>query len=795
MKDIKINGGCFNEPTLFPNILEKPFNVVYGPNGSGKTTVARALALYGKDEEGQKYHASFEENTSYEVGKEIFVYNEDFIDQNVKFKDQLEPIVMIGEQVQLDSQLTQKENDLESVNKSIKSIQESESKKTRQLNEIINNIVKNLEFDYTNREKRIKGDEKKISIKLDDILRTGNNPPKGLKTIGEVTLDLQKRMDELDFTKEAQPIPIKLWFNNPKLELSLVNSLLTKAQKKPKLDENDTHLLDLAMKQTHYLHDAKQMVNEGAERCPLCQQLLTGNYKKKLLSRIELILNEEVKRYDLELQRMAKQMRIGASLSDSYNLALKFGEKWRILQDAVSDFGNELMTIADMLLEKRNCLYESFLPIDTSLIYRAYDKCKDANDELNKEIAKYNSLIQKRDSNIKTAHEMNLYLGYLENEKNLADLFNLENELKICKTDLKNLVPQKKELEKDIAHLKASLKQVDIAMDFINDCLNLVFFDHNRLSLESQGDNYILKANGVPVNPKAVSTGERNVIALSYFFASMFKGENNKKKYNSPKLVIIDDPISSFDQGNRMGVLALLKAQAKNILTGNQESKVTILSHDLLTIKDLESIQTDVLKSRSIAFNLNNIRIEATTYDLIQRQSLKNFNGSPYEIMLKQVAKFAWSKDLESDEFISIGNTMRRVLETYSTIMFKRDFVSVLNFDSYFNIPFKKDFPYDFDIRSKKTKDNLRNFLNRFVLNVESHSNARVDIESTNRQFETNELQRYSKMLLSFIFYTNYLHLKSYIPDYVKNINNWCKEEFGKIKVTPVEKKFAPISR
>ena len=64
-------------------------------------------------------------------------------------------------------------------------------------------------------------------------------------------------------------------------------------------------------------------------------------------------------------------------------------------------------------------------------------------------------------------------------------------------------------------------------MDFINDALSYIFFDKKRMVLENSDGIYVLKVNGKDVKPKDVSTGERNAIALSYFFAKMF--ENHEK--------------------------------------------------------------------------------------------------------------------------------------------------------------------------------------------------------------------------------------------------------------------------
>lgn len=52
-------------------------------------------------------------------------------------------------------------------------------------------------------------------------------------------------------------------------------------------------------------------------------------------------------------------------------------------------------------------------------------------------------------------------------------------------------------------------------------------------------------------------------------------------------LVIIDDPVSSFDFENKVGIISFIRYQINRIIKGNAHSKVLIFSHDLATVFDL----------------------------------------------------------------------------------------------------------------------------------------------------------------------------------------------------------------
>ena len=63
---------------------------------------------------------------------------------------------------------------------------------------------------------------------------------------------------------------------------------------------------------------------------------------------------------------------------------------------------------------------------------------------------------------------------------------------------------------------------------------------------------------------------------------------------NKKILLVIDDPVSSFDMENKIGILSFLKYQIQAIINGNNKSKVIVLSHDLATICDLKKVSDEI---------------------------------------------------------------------------------------------------------------------------------------------------------------------------------------------------------
>ena len=103
-KKITIKGGYFEQPTEFslftPN---QTLSIIYGRNGSGKTSIAKAIRqLVGKDskqpEEDGNLPFTITSDAVIPEDKEtsVFIFDEEFVQENVRTKGKgLETIVMI----------------------------------------------------------------------------------------------------------------------------------------------------------------------------------------------------------------------------------------------------------------------------------------------------------------------------------------------------------------------------------------------------------------------------------------------------------------------------------------------------------------------------------------------------------------------------------------------------------------------------------------------------------------------------------------------------------------------------
>ena len=125
----------------------------------------------------------------------------------------------------------------------------------------------------------------------------------------------------------------------------------------------------------------------------------------------------------------------------------------------------------------------------------------------------------------------------------------------------KEISEELKKLEDILQGFKDQKRDAKIALKQINQDLNYIFFAKDRLTIEMIGEQYLLKSRGKAVSPSKISVGERNAIALCYFFSEIMREQREEDIYKNQYCIIIDDPVSSFDMENRVGILSFLKHQ------------------------------------------------------------------------------------------------------------------------------------------------------------------------------------------------------------------------------------------
>lgn len=109
LKELQFQGGCFTEETNLELFDKNRITVLYGKNGSGKSTISRAVLKAKGTEINEIQHAVMRDEKGGVLTdlQCVHVFNEDYINAKVRIqKDGLNSIVLLGEMGDLEDQIT-----------------------------------------------------------------------------------------------------------------------------------------------------------------------------------------------------------------------------------------------------------------------------------------------------------------------------------------------------------------------------------------------------------------------------------------------------------------------------------------------------------------------------------------------------------------------------------------------------------------------------------------------------------------------------------------------------------------
>lgn len=785
---IKVQGANFASLTPFAIFDPRDGNsfktvkgsLLYGRNGTGKSTIARAFRkAKGESPSGIK-QVSFSDKDgnpvvlSEDEKKHIFVFDEDFVNEKVKLKeDHLDTIIMLGQAADLAGKIEQAEKD----RKSAKTVFETKDAALREYKDTNNPISPTnrlwkignaLRGDdaWAGRDRKINGGRQNTQVRDDTYKKFVDLEP--TKTRSALIIEFEEQMKALETAKSGSS---KIETKVPSLPKSYdqyddgtILALLATQIEKPELSEREQYLMSLveAGKAGELSQKASFFRNPNIKACPYCFQPVTNEYKSDLVTSIEKVLSKTVADHQKALEACV----YGDVIIDLSNYSpLETCEACVALIDKV----NTAIRSNNALIQQK--IENPYQPIGSSnqSIAAAIKQLTEALVKLEQERIEYNKKSADTRPIIKKLNEINSHIAHYD-VVDLASEYDKQKEesekAEKAFADAKNDYDAKKKAVED---LEAQRKNVQLALDIMNACLKYIFFADNRLRIDYADGEYRLYSHGKSVRPCDVSVGERNIIGLSYFFTSIMEGQEEKDVYAKEYLLVIDDPVSSYDTENRIGILSFLKYKLGAFLEGNEFSKALIMTHDLMTFYDIHKIFEEIvdcckrkgyaLKPKFNRFEMADGTIAAFRYN----------NRQEYTEILKLIYDYGQGNSTEHD--LVIGNMMRQALEAFATFQYKKGI---------------EDVSTDPDILALLPEPEYRtyfeNLMYRLVLHGGSHMEEQMkamkDYDFFGLISET-EKQRTAKEVLCFIYLLNERHVLEHLQekrDVKTTIDTWCNE-------------------
>lgn len=768
---IVIKGKCFPQDTVF-QFYSKPtdrISIVYGRNGAGKSTISEGFAsISGNIQSGEISAQLIDEEKKVITLKEsnkIFVFNENYIDNNIKVDDDsLGTIILLGARVNLQAEIDKyKELKQQALTK-----YETAREKFEEFDLVENpvspkyhleRIKRFLQNEWAPVDAQIKGNKSNSKVTENIIEEIGKIKVK--ETIEQLQgqfNETKELLDRISTTIISYPIPINVINIATDFKQKLFD-LLSKKIEKPVLTERETLILEtVQVGRQSFVESAQQDFSNNATKfCPYCYQLIDDEYKHSLIESINKVLNKDVDMHKAELQKISFPV-VSEDYSKFSNIDAELVDKIVKQQKVCNDLIDKYKSV---IQQKINNIYTpisiSTLKLEDSivqlnfLIYQLETKRKEFNNAINKRKTLSAELIS---INKQIAHCKTIEM-YKDYDKQLKQKEQAKNDLKKEEKNYNSMSTHLQELE-------AQKTNTRLAIHSINNALKYIFFSENRLSLELRNDSYYLKSNGNDVKPKDVSLGERNIIALCYFFTKILSNQEVQKLYNSEEFIIIYDPISSFDFENKVGMISFMRYQINRIIKGNINSKILIMSHDLSTIFDLQKALSEIQQE-------NKANTTYCAYELCNEELIPfTKKYSEYKELLKKTYNYANNETTDNSKLI-IGNVMRRVLETFSTFTYQKGIDKVFRDPIILNTLGKYSIYFE-------------NLMCRLVLHGESHFEEQVYNLHDDANFYTfvsdKEKQRTAKDILCFIYLVNKYHIQAHLKDIsnaIQNIQHWVE--------------------
>jgi wobble nucleotide-excising tRNase len=254
------------------------------------------------------------------------------------------------------------------------------------------------------------------------------------------------------------------------------------------------------------------------------------------------------------------------------------------------------------------------------------------------------------------------------------------------------ILKQQKSLTKDFA-------------DFVSQILNDINISL-KVSLDTDNRNYIIKSSSedVVLTIKDISEGEKNLLALLFFYYELFADNKQQQIKAEIELIIVDDPISSMDDSNKFYILELVK----NLLELSAQ-QVFVLTHSWEDYCNL-----------SYGRNAWNNNSHFATFQISKTNGkselakLKNVE-KPYKYLFKEIFEFSQKREDELKTECQIyhyPNVMRRVFEEWYSFKIGKDL----------NLTNSQQERLTNDLKITEIKEKTSLGLLRKVCNILSHS-------------------------------------------------------------------------
>ena len=332
--------------------------LLYGRNGAGKSTIAKAVRLITGNADDKDISANFynrdNEKVTLSGTDNIFVFDEKFVEENVRIEGNLESIVILGEQVGLTQEIEEVKKKLDEARKLVESrdreFQEYIDKKNPKAPQLYHDRICDIlrgDDGWAGRDRKIKNRKTNTSVKDDTYEKFIKIEPEKEKK--DLDADFESTLKKLEAARDgcnkiAEEIPTVPEFYKQDT-VTLANKLIKEKIERPGLSDREKILLDLVTggKSVELQEREKYLSDKNNTFCPYCLQDLTVDYKEKLVRKIQKVLTDKVKNHQVQLKNLKyNKLEFDLSFFSSLKSYQQCDELLKKIDDTI-DTNNEII--------------------------------------------------------------------------------------------------------------------------------------------------------------------------------------------------------------------------------------------------------------------------------------------------------------------------------------------------------------------------------------------------------------------------------------------------------------------
>lgn len=604
-------------------------NIIFGYNGKGKTSLSEGIKNeYTKNKKGN------DNNLRY--------FNKNYIKDNLVIEDSNNKLKGV-------KATFSKENvDITKEIKNIESLIQDTSVFEKNISKIKSEVTSEIDKIFTAKKGTTRIQKKNhndihqlYQSYMDDLLPA-------LKIVANEK-DLKDFSGDMDIETKIEDLRKFNIFTIPNITKEEANDILSILSKKYTNESIPTKVM------LDWLNVGLTIHNDNDyEKCFFCNN--ENINLKEIEEKVKLYFENEKQNDSIKLESFIFKIKtILEKESDIRNNLLLFSnltsdqtnKEFNIIEKSFS----EIKSLFQILNKKQDNFSEKF-DVNFNFVFGAIEELNLLIKNLEEAINKNIENLTEQNNKINVLVKGSIALNIKDNSLIIQKL----KELKIEEENFEKLNINNIKHKNRIDELIESQQDISDFADFLNNILlNLGF----GFELKSDEDNYYIKLrnSNSELILTDISEGERNLLALLFFYYEMFNDEKFTKIKSNIDLIIIDDPISSLDNNNRLYVINLIKQ-----LIEITESQIFILTHSWEDFCDI-SYATENKNNYSL-FEIKKIDGKSTLTKTTN-------NEPPHKHDFKELYEFSNKKEsdkLTDCEMYHYPNIMRKVLEKYLEI-------------------------------------------------------------------------------------------------------------------------------